>query len=318
MKKFYIFFILILSLLLSACNSDFSNVSTKNSGKLNVVTTIFPPFDFTREIANDKARISMLLKPGQDAHSFEPTPSDIKKIQSSNLFIYTGGENDDWIEKILNSMDKKPDTLKLLDIVNPLEEEIVEGMQDDAHSKNHHLNSHTEIDEHVWTSPKNAILIVEKIKEILIEKDSSNSDFYEQNYKNYVQKLKKLDDNYKNVIVNSKKRPLIFGDKFPFRYLANDYNLKYFAAFSGCSNETEASPKTISFLIDKVKQLDLPIVFYIEFSNGKIADAITNSTNAKKVLINSAHNITKQQFLQGVTYLSLMQDNLILLKEALN
>lgn len=323
MKKINLF-LLVFTLIFALAGCSFSDKNTQKEqanfdNQLNIVATVFPSFDFTRQIVKDRANVSMLLKPGQDAHSFDPTPSDIKNVQSADLFIYTGGENDDWIENILNSMgDKKPKTLKLLDIVNPLEDVEIDDDHDD--DDDDELNEHTEIDEHVWSSPKNAILIVDKIYQLLTENETNadNINFYDQNYKNYRNELVNLDQNYENVINSSQRKPLVFGDRFPFRYLANDYNLNYFSAFSGCSDDTEASPKTISFLIDKVLENNLTTVFFIEFSNGKIADTIASATNAKKQLINSVHNVTKKQFENGATYLSLMSENLELLKEALN
>ena len=306
----------------------------------------------------------MLLKPGEESHSYEPTPKDIMSIQEAELFIYVGGENDVWVEDILNSMgENKPDTLKLLDIVPNLEEEIVEGMEDihegHSHEEEHideehnheeehineehnheeeHINeehnheeehtneehnheeehNHNVIDEHVWTSPKNAILIVQEITKILCEKDLQNAEFYNSNSQKYIEELEKLDNTFREVVSNSSKKTMIFGDRFPFRYFANEYGLDYYAAFSGCSTETEASPKTIAFLIDKVKENNINVVFTIEFSNGKIADSIVDSTGAKKMTFNSCHNLTKEQLEQGATYVSLMQENVEALKEALN
>uniref|UniRef100_UPI002943E7EB metal ABC transporter substrate-binding protein n=1 Tax=uncultured Tyzzerella sp. TaxID=2321398 RepID=UPI002943E7EB len=182
----------------------------------------------------------------------------------------------------------------------------------------HEHQHEDEIDEHVWTSPINAIKISKKIKDILVEKDSKNAVLYEDNTNEYIRKLEKLDKDIRDVVSSSKRNILVFGDRFPFRYLANEYNLDYFAAFSGCSTETEASPSTVAFLVDKVKEKEIPVVFTIEFSNGKIADAITDSTGAKKVMLHSCHNVSADEFANGVTYLSLMNENINKLREALN
>lgn len=323
MKKFYIILIIVLSLsYFTGCSYHKTEDLTTNNDNISVITTIFPTYDFVRQIAKDKVDIKMLLKPGEESHSYEPTPKDIKSIQSSDLFIYVGGENDIWIEDILNSMGEyKPHTLKLLDIVPTLEEEIVPGMQhedDHTHAENEDHNHHKTIDEHVWTSPKNAILIVNQISNIISQKDPVNVDFYNKNTQEYVKNLEILDNQFRNVVANSARKTMLFGDRFPFIYFANEYGLDYYAAFSGCSTETEASPKTIAFLIDKVNQENIPVVFTIEFSNGEIADSIVESTNAKKLLFNSCHNLTKEQLEQGATYLSLMNENVQLLKEALN
>lgn len=330
MKKFYIIFIIIISLVyFSGCsyNKTTENIQTEEN-KISIITTIFPPYDFTKQIAEDKVDVRMLLKPGEESHSYEPTPKDIKDIQEADLFIYIGGENDVWVDDILNSMgENKPNTLKLLDIVPTLQEEIVEGMEDsheEEHNHEHTEDSHEEahihngIDEHVWTSPKNATLIVQEITRIICEKDNENAQVYNDNSQKYIEKLEQLDQKIREVVSNANKKTMIFGDRFPFRYFANEYGLDYYAAFSGCSTETEASPKTIAFLINKVKENQINTIFTIEFSNGKIADAIVDSTDAKKVTFNSCHNLTKEQLENGETYLSLMEQNAEILKEALN
>lgn len=311
------FIILLTLFFMVGCSNNSENVE---DNKLTIVTTNFPPYDFVKQIGEDKVNVKMLLKPGEESHTYEPTPKDIIDIQNSDLFIYVGGENDVWVDDILSSMgDKKPDTLKLIETVPTVEEEIVEGMQH-SHSEDEHEHEENEhiIDEHVWTSPKNSIIIVEKITEILSNKDSKNKTFYMKNSSEYIKSLEDLDLKFRQVINSSKRKTILFGDRFPFRYFADEYGVSYYAAFSGCSTETEASPKTIGFLIDKVKEEDLPIVFTIEFSNGKIADSICEATGAKKMLLNSGHNITKEQFENGVTYLSLMEENVEVLKEALN
>ena len=328
-KIYFITIISFMILILTACSNKEGQNAVSNE-KLSIVTTIFPPYDFAREVAGDYADISMLIKPGVESHSFDPTPQDIKKIQNADLFIYVGGENDVWIEDILNSIEgNKPKTLKLVNSVPTVKEEIIEGMEDRhghhddefEHSKeidDHSDNHEEETDEHVWTSPKNAIKITQKIKEELIKKDTKNATLYENNAKEFINKLDKLDNDLKQVISSSKRNLLVFGDRFPFRYLADEYNLDYFAAFSGCSTETEASPSTVAFLVNKVKEKEIPVVFTIEFSNGKIADSITDATGAKKLMLHSCHNVSADEFANGATYLSLMNENINKLREALN
>lgn len=314
MKRF--FSILIMAVLplcfLVACQSR-TQEDKPNPHKLKVVTTIFPQYDFARQLAGDKAEVTMLLKPGMESHTYEPTPQDIKLIRNSDLFIYTGGENDVWIEEILSSMgDKKPATLKLLDIVPTVKEEVVKGMEHD------HDDGEDELDEHVWTSPKNAMAIVNSIAAKMSEKDPENAKAYETNRENYILQLKSLDDAFRNVVKNAKRKTILFGDRFPFRYFADEYGLKYYAAFSGCSTETEASAATMAFLIDRVKREHLPVVFTIEFSNGKIADAISDATGARKMTLFSNHNITRDQLEAGENFLSMMNKNVESLKAALN
>ncbi len=483
MKKIFVLLSSAL-LLLSACSSKTTSTENeKKEEKLNVVTTIFPQYDFTREIAKDNINLKMLLKPGSESHSYEPTPQDMKDIQAADLFIYVGGENEIWVEDLLESLgNNKPDTIKLVDLVPTVEEIIVEGMEhnhehhhEEIHEENikdrelinfkgkylslikhiqnglldeaieehakeenedfsevkeefinkfaseyenievnengiilnereihlkynsfkaikdddgeiesvwyifesdaspkyiafsdHQINEsqsadevkhmhvlfindineiektenipfyvdinaadekvskilshhheHGEIDEHVWTSPVNAIEIVKAISTKLVEKDSLNSEAYKINTEEYINKLEKLHQEFINVVKNTNNKTLIFGDRFPFRYFADEYGLNYYAAFTGCSNETEASAQTVAFLIDKTKEENIPVVFSIELSNGKIANSIAEATGAKRLTLYSCHNITKDELEAGESYLSMMQKNVESLKEAL-
>lgn len=319
-KKLICLLVLVVFILsLTACSTE-NNKKESNNNKLSIVTTIFPQFDFARQIVGDSADVKMLLKPGAESHSYEPTPQDIKEIQNCDLFIYVGGENEVWVDDILNSMgEKKPESLKLIDCVNTVNEELVEGMEHDhEHDHDHEHEDEEEIDEHVWTSPKNAIKIVNKISNLICSKDTKNQDTYINNTKNYISELESLDASFTNVINSAKQNTIIFGDRFPFRYLADDYGLKYYAAFSGCSSETEASASTISFLIDKVKEEKTSVVFTIEFSNEKIADSICEATAATKLKLNSCHNLTNDEMQAGETYLSIMKNNVENLSKALN
>lgn len=307
-----------------------NNNEQQDHSKLSIITTVFPGYDFTRQIVAENANVTMLIKPGTETHSFDPTPQDIKKIQSADLFIYTGGENDTWVDDILSSMEgNKPETLKLMDCVDVIEEQLVEGMEDDGHAHHEDEEEHShqdeeehnheeELDEHVWTSPKNAIKIVTQIDNILQQKDPENASIYAQNTANFIAQLEQLDTELQQVVDSSKQKTLVVGDRFPFGYLAKDYGLEYFAAFKGCSTETEASPATVAFLVDKVNQQNIPVVFTIEMSNGKIADSICDATNAKKLTLHSCHNLSADEFENGETYISLMQKNIQNIREALN
>lgn len=335
----FILILIITAFILIGCNSnEKNNKNDVSNDKLKVVTTIFPQYDFVREVAGDSVDLAMLLKPGSESHSYEPTPQDIIKIQNSDIFIYVGGESDKWVDKILESMDtSNMKIISLLDCVDAVEEEIVEGMEDD-HGHDHdefknedvesgaeiseellEHNHHEEVeyDEHVWTSPRNAIKVVEQIKDALVTLDPNNKNIYEDNAKRYTDNLINLDGLYKDIISDSSRKTLVFGDRFPFRYFADAYGLKYYAAFPGCSTESEASASTVAFLIDKVKSESIPVVFYIELSNEKIADTICESTGAKKLLLHSCHNITSDDFSKGISYLDLMNGNAENLREAL-
>lgn len=331
--------ILALSMILILVASAFAACGKKNEtdeGKLKVVATIFPQYDFLRVVGGDKVDVTMMLPPGSESHSFEPTPKDIEKINQSALFVYTGGDSDAWVEDILESLDNKDlHTFKLMDSVDVLEEETVEGMEeehdhdhdgdhdhdedaDHDHDEDADHDHEAELDEHVWTSPENAIKIVRDLADELGEIDPENSQYYHDNAESYVKELKKLDKEFKEVVKNGKRKEIIFADRFPLRYFVEEYDLEYYAAFPGCSTDTEASASTVAFLIDKVKEDQIPVVFHIELSNQVMADSISEATGAEKVQFNAVHNVAKEDFENGVSYLSLMKQNVKALEKALN
>ncbi len=287
----------------------------KDDGKLTILTSNFPSYDFARAITKDvpNTSVEMLLKPGTEMHNYEPTPKDIIKISKSDIFIYVGGESDEWINDLLDSIDtKKVKVIKLMDLIDVVEEETVEGMQEEEEEE-----EEKEYDEHVWTSPRNAIKIINSLKDEIIKLDENNTHLYEDNSTKYISELELIDREIRNIVDNSSRKELIFADRFPFRYFVDEYNLKYYAAFPGCSSETEASSKTISFLINKVKEDNIPVILTIEFSNKKIANTISNETGAIVLEFNSAHNISEEDFNNGKTYLDIMRDNVNTLMEAL-
>ena len=223
----------------------------------------------------------MLLKPGAESHSYEPTPKDMKKIHKADLFIYTGAENDAWAESLLKNMGSKaPKTIAFLELVDTVEEEIVEGMTAEE-EEHHHDDEEVELDEHVWTSPLNAVKIVSAICDELCTIDAANADYYKKNAAKYIDELLALHKSFEEVVKNANRKIFVFGDRFPLRYFADLYGLEYYAAFPGCATDVEASASTIKFLINKVKEEKIPVVFTIEFSNGKIADTICEATGAK-------------------------------------
>jgi zinc transport system substrate-binding protein len=298
---------------LASCTPKNNAARQKTGGKITVITTTFPSFDFTRAIAGDNINLAMLLPPGAESHSFEPTPRDIIAVQNSDIFIYTGGESDAWIERILETMNPGPRAvLSLIECVDAVEEEIVEGMEEEEEEV-----EGIAYDEHVWTSPVNAILIVRAITAALCEADPENTAQYHQNSNEYIIKLNRLDSAFREVVAGAKRKTIIFGDRFPFRYFADAYGLIYYAAFPGCSTETEPSAATVAFLIDKVKKERIPVVFHIELANESMADAISEATGAKKLLLHAAHNISKTDFDRGVGYMDVMTANVSALREAL-
>ena len=303
MKK--IFSILVILLFITGCTFN------KDSKNMTIVTTNFPSYDFVRSIIKDSnIDLKLLLKPGTDIHDYEPSPKDIIDIKNSNMFIYVGGESDSWIDSIIDNIDSDTKVIKLMDLVSLKEEEIIDGMDADE--------DEIEYDEHIWTSISNAISIINKLKDEIISIDSTNKSLYEKNSDIYINELKNIDTKIKEVVNTSKRDTLVFGDRFPFRYFVDEYNLKYYAAFPGCSDKTEASAKTIAFLIDKIKEDNIPVILKLELSNSKIADTLSKETNTKVLTFNSAHNVSLEEFNKGITYVDIMNSNIDVLKEALN
>ena len=315
---------LILICSLSACGNETqpsaaSASPTENAKRLSIVCTNFPEYDFVRQIVGDKADVTMLLKPGAESHTFEPTPKDIITIQNSDLFLYVGGDSDEWVNGILDSMDQsKMHIFKLMDCVDLVQEELVAGMQPETGEKSSPSDDKPEMDEHVWTSPANAIQIVKALTETISGLDKDNAQTYQKNAEAYIAKLEKLDKDFHDVIDHAKRKEIIVGDRFPFLYFAKEFGLTYYAAFPGCSTDTEANPATIAFLVDKVKEDHIPVVFHIEMSNEQMSKAIAEATGAKNELLNAVHNVSDEEFKKGVTYIDLMNHNVKVLKEALN
>ncbi len=295
---------LLLLLALSGCE----RVSEPETAKLRIVTTIFPPYDFVRQIGGDDVEVTMLLKPGMESHSYEPTPSDIVTIMQSDLFLYAGGESDAWVQELLAGNDGQTRSYALMDWVEPLPEEKKQGV----------YLEEGEYDEHVWTSPKNAILLVDRICEAMSECDRAHEDRYRANAARYEKQLEELDAAFAETVQNGKRNLLIFGDRFPLLYFVHTYGLSYEAAFPGCSDQTEPSAAVVASLTDRVRQEQIPVVFYLELSGGKIAKAIAEAAGAKTAVFYSVHTVSQKDFEAGETYLSLMYRNVETLREALD
>ena len=277
-----------------AARAEENRTGEQPGNRMQIVATIFPQYDFARQIVGDYADVYMLLKPGEEIHSYEPTPQDIKMIQNSDLFIYTGGENDVWVENILSSLgDEGPRSVRLLDLVETSAEVHLEGMMEekgdhdhdgeaDDHAEDHsHNHFEEEPDEHVWTSPENCVILIEKLTDIICGTDPSHEEAYRRNGDAYRSAFEQLDREYRQMADSAARRTILFGDRFPFLYLARELDLTCYAAFSGCSAESEPSAATIAFLIDKAVEEKLPVVFKIEFSNGNIASAVSEAAQKK-------------------------------------
>ena len=296
-------------------------VNTPSDDRLSVVATIFPQYDFAAQIGGDKIKLKMLTTPGGESHSYEPTPQDIKAVRDCDIFICAGGESDNWYNTVLKSLNSENVTvISLMECVGDRlkEEEITEGMRGEKYSLADSEEEETEYDEHVWTSLINAQIISQKIGDTMSLLDEKNADFYKENTEAYIKSLGELDEKYRAAVEKAENKTLVFGDRFPFRYLFDDYGLNYYAAFPGCSTDSDVSAKTMLFLINKINEEKLPAVYYIEFSARRIADTIADETKAEPLLFHSCHTISKSDFENGVTYLSLMEQNLENLKRGLN
>lgn len=333
-----------------------NSIEKGNSNKISIVCTTFPQYDWVKNILGEEAErfyVTLLLDNGVDMHSYQPAVKDIATAGSSDLFIYVGGESDTWVEDALKEAKNKD--LKAINLMETLdnfvkEEEVVEGMQEERKSLGHsheksskekqeqtqkesHENSQEingqkeaadeepEYDEHIWLSIRNAEIMVKNIEKAIEQLDSDNAKVYQNNAENYIKKLDTIDKQYANTIQNAKYKAILFGDRFPFRYMADDYDLKYYAAFAGCSAETMAGFETVTFLAKKADDLRLPVILTIENSDGRIAEAVKSNTtkkNQKILAMNSLQSVTKEQIADGITYLQVMQENLSVLSEALN
>lgn len=299
MRKILSLILTVVLVIMPGCTSK--NQKAEND-KLNIVTTIFPLYDLTKQIAGDRVNVAMLLPTGREAHSYEPTVQDIIKINECDLFINIGGSADPWAEAVgKNGKKNQSQILSAINVVDAITE------------KHHNVYS---VDEHVWTSPENAEEIVDAIAEKLSQIDPANRTFYERNEEIYSEKLDKLDEKFERLIKGNNKK-IVFADRFPFKYLAEEYHLEYFSAFPGCSSESEPSAATVSNLIDIIKNENISVVFYTETSNQSLPDTICSETGAKKLLMHSCHSVTDEQLKNGISYLELMENNYQALKEAL-
>lgn len=300
--------------------------------QISVVTTIFPYYDFVRQVAGDKVKLKLIVPAGMDSHSFEPTPADMIAIESADLLICNGGEMEQWVAQVLDSLDtRNMKILTMMDYVDVVEEEHVEGMEDSDHGHEdsepdieHELESgghllsfdredghelDIEYDEHIWTSPVNAQAIVSIISQTLCQAAPENQDYFQAKSQAYMKELQALDADFQTIVSRGRHRMIVVADKFPFRYFAREYGLSYRAAFSGCSTDTEPSAKTIAYLIDRVREAQIEAVYYLELSSHRTAEIIGEETGAAPLLLHSCHNVTRKQFDEGVTYLQLMRGN---------
>lgn len=356
----------LLVLALSGCGREETAERSQTGGgdeRLNVVTTIFPYYDFVRQIGGDLVDLTLVVPAGMDSHSFEPTPADMRKIQQADVLICNGGAMEHWLDQVLGAIDVSDITVvTLMDVVDTVEEELVEGMEEASHGDHkahgehekyetavsessgsvrheetaedardeesgdsrhvkidedgHHVE--IEYDEHIWTSPVNAMRLTEVICEVLGQRDPVHRTEYQRAAEEYRSELERIDGELREVSAQRKRNLIVVGDKFPFRYLAEEYGLDYRAAFSGCSTDTEPSAKTIAYLIDKVKEQRIPVVYYLELSSTRVAGIIEEETGAQPLLLHSCHNVTRRELESGITYVELMEGNVENLRKGLD
>ena len=308
-------------------------------GRVDVVAALFPYYDFARQIGGEEIDLSLVVPAGMDSHAFEPTPADMRMIQEADIIFCNGGEMENWLEQVLASLDTSDiQVVTMMDFVDAVEEEIVEGMEDSGHGHEHgdadddhmddadgwdadggHDHDHEhELDEHIWTSPRNAQVFARVIGDALAGADPGHAALYGERTEAYIGQLSALDREFEELTADSRRHMMVVADKFPFRYLADDYGLEYRAAFSGCSSDSEPSAKTIAYLIDLVREQEIPAVYYLELKTPRVAEIIGEETGAEPLLLHSCHNVTRREFESGVTYLQLMEQNVENLRKGLN
>lgn len=305
-------------LLLAACGPA---LPPEEPGRLEIVAAVFPAYDFARAAAAGLADVTLLLPPGAESHSYEPTPADILRVQRCDLFIYLGGESDAWVDTILSAVERQGETLRMVDCVDLLQEETVEGMQgghdhEEEHEEDRdHLGEVVGMDEHVWTDPRNAAALTRRIGERLAALDPANEEAYRAGAQGYALELEELDREFAAFFQGRADRTIVFGDRFPLLYFARAYDLDYYSAFPGCGTQTEPSAATVAFLTRKVREEGLPAVWYIEFSNHLVADGIAEAAGVETAQFHTCHNVSREELEAGETYLSLMRANLEALRE---
>lgn len=293
-----------------------NNNTSDNNGKLKVITTIFPAYDFARQIFGDTADITLLLKPGMESHSYDPSAKDIVAISNCDLFIYNGGESDAWVDNLLETAETNENfkSVRMMDAVEVLAQEHLPEIEEEHDHEEEH---HDEYDEHIWTSPKNAIKIVNLIKESAESVNPEYAEQYQQSAGQYISEISDIDARFEALFADE-DRYFVFGDRFPMLYFFKEYDLNYYGAFPGCGSETEPSAQAIAFLTSQLKNENtIDAVFYIELSNHKLADTLANDTGVPSIEFHGCHNITSDDFEAGETYVSLMERNYSLLKEVI-
>lgn len=319
MKKRFLALLLAAALGVSLCACT---PKEEDSGKLSVVCSLFPYYDFVREIGGEFVQAHLLVAAGREAHSFEPTPMDVIRVSRADVFVYNGGEGEQWVEEILASAGEAvPTVVRMMDYADTVEEEPLEyghdGHEHDDHSGHEHDSDEIEYDEHIWTSPVEAMKLCRAICDALCAAAPAHAEVFRGNLENYLRELSALDADFRQVCSEKKRSLLVFGDRFPLLYFCREYGLDYRAAFHGCSSDTEPSLYTLKFLIDKVRQQDIPVVYALELSSRKVADAIAETTGATVETFYSCQTVSQADWAAGEGYVSLMRRNVAALREGI-
>ena len=313
-------FALLLALTLAASLCGCADRQRAEDGRLQVVCSVFPYYDFARQIGGDDVDVTLLVAAGKETHSFEPTPLDVITLSQADVFLYNGGESEAWVDDILSAAGENiAVTLPLMPQVSALAEEWAEGMEGahDEHDHETHDSDDIEYDEHVWTSPVLAKALCQAICDALCQADPAHQERYQARLADYLTQLDELDAAFREVVDAGHRRLLVFGDRFPLLYFCKEYDLDYRAAFHGCASDTEPSLATLKYLIDKVEDEKIPVVYTIELSSRKVADAIAETTGARVLTFHSCQTVSRAEFDGGATYLSLMERNVEALREGL-
>ena len=313
----------LLALVLAASLTACGQPPLPEDGKTQVVCTLFPYYDFARQIGGDDVDVTLVVPAGRETHSFEPTPMDVIRISQADVFIYNGGESEQWVADILDAAGEDiPCVLSMMDAAELHEEELVEGMQSGTSAHDHHDHDEDEeeieYDEHIWTSPVTAMALCRAITDGLCQADPDHADSFRARLADYLAALEALDGTFREIVAEGSRNLLVFGDRFPLLYFCREYGLDYRAAFHGCAGDTEPSLATLKYLIDLVNEQHIPVVYTIELSSRKVAKAIAETTGAQVRTFHSCQTVSHAEFDAGVTYLQLMEANADVLREGLS
>lgn len=316
-KERVIFSILFLCFISTACNQRTNRYEDLDSEKITIIATLFPQYDFAKEIAKDYANVVLLLPPGMESHSFDPSPADIIAIGNADIFLYTGAYMETWAADIISGINTEKVYVKdVSEHISLVKEEEIEAEHEEEHGHIQQGHNH-EYDPHIWTNPIYAMTMVENIRDILIEADPKHKEEYEENAAAYLEKLQELDRAFREIVQNGSRNRIFFGGRFAMYYFAKEYGISYESAYDSCSSETEPSAKAVAHIVDEMREEHIPVIFYEELVDPKIARTISQETGSEMLLLHSCHNVTKNELESGISYLQLMWNNVENLKKGL-